>query len=134
MDSACLCPSSLGLVLPLPGPHEGRALPRLSVSQCSCLILCTDGGESWWELLGDAGVQCLRARGEMGRQQWHHFGELKTHPFAFVSQRSIWCIMENLESIEKYKKMHGGNSHNPTLQREPLLTFWLILFKNFFFC
>lgn len=40
--------------------------------------------------------------------------------------------MENLESIEKCKKMQGGNSYNPTLQREPLLTFWLILFKIIF--
>lgn len=123
-------------------PHIGtpRASWRESLTQAICFpVGFPHPPHRWW---GKPVGSCSRTQvcsaevpwRERGHQQWHHFGSLKTHLFAFVSQRSMWFMTENLERVAKCKKMQRRNSHNPTLQREPLLTFWLILFKTFFFC
>lgn len=123
------------------GPHIGtpRASWRGHFSQAICSpVQFPHPPHTWWRKpVGSCSrTQACSAESsgrEIGRQQWHRFGSRKTHLFAFVPQRNIRLMMENLEGIAKCKKIQRGNSPNPTLQREPLLTFWLILFKNFFF-
>lgn len=62
-------------------------------------------------LLGDAGVLHggPLVREGAGEGCWrHHFGSLKTRLLAFVFQRSVWLIMDNLESIEKCRDAGKG--------------------------
>lgn len=106
-------------------PRPQIATPRASwresltqaVSQCSSLILCTAGragqlGAAW-------GCRCAEIR-TLGEREGSSSGIILvsvkyTYLFAVVSQRSIWLIMGNLESIEKCRERQGGNSHNPTI-------------------
>lgn len=57
---------------------------------------------------------------EVGGQQWWCLGSLKTHPFAFVFQRSIWLINGK---CGKHRKAQRGNPPPPEITTGNILAY-----------
>lgn len=57
---------------------------------------------------------------EVGGQQWWCLGSLKTHPLAFVSQRSIWPVSGK---CGKHRKAQRGNPPPPEITAGNILAY-----------